>query len=234
MRPAEPAGRNFGFGALLVALMGCLLVAGCAGGARPIATVPAAGDWRIEAEKAAFVTFGDVIDIETPAGLSLWYRHELRGPVAIDFDALAVSEDGANDQVSDLNAFWMARDPAVRGGSVFAKKRSGAFAQYDALTTYYVGIGGNRNTTTRFRRYIGAPGNRPLLPAHDLAGSENLLVANRWTHVRLIADGRQIAVERDGRRIFALEDARPYRRGWFALRTTRSHLRIRNLRIGKP
>jgi hypothetical protein len=229
-RDSSIAGRSIS----LATLAGSLFVASCAGGGPRAVTIPIAGDWRIEAEQAAFVTFGDVIDIETPAGLSLWYKRALRGPVAIDFDALAVSEGGAHDQVSDLNAFWMARDPAVRGGSVFAKKRSGAFAEYDALTTYYVGIGGNRNTTTRFRRYIGAPGNRPLLPEHDLAGAENLLVANRWTHVRLIADGRQIAVERDGRRIFELEDARPYRRGWFALRTTKSHLRIRNLRIGKP
>ncbi|MDT8758815.1 DUF6250 domain-containing protein [Sphingomonas psychrotolerans] len=205
-----------------------LLLGGCV-------TRSAAGpQWKIEAEQAAFVTFGDVIDIETPAGLSLWYTRELRGPVAIDFDALAVSEGGANDAVSDLNAFWMARDPRVRGGSVFAKKRSGAFAAYDDLETYYVGIGGNRNTTTRFRRYVGEPGNRPLLPEHDLSGAAHMLVPNRWTHVRLIADGRRIAVERDGQQLFALDDPQPYRRGWFALRTTKSHLRIRNLRIGKP
>jgi hypothetical protein len=209
-----------------------LCVAGCAPATRPATTV--ASDWRIEAEQAALVTLGDVIDIDTPAGLSLWYTRELKGPVAIEFDALAVSEGGTQDEVSDLNAFWMARDPDVSGGSVLARQRSGAFAEYDDLQTYYVGIGGNRNTTTRFRRYIGEPGNRPLLPGHDLKGAENLLVPNRWTHVRLIADGRQIAVERDGRRIFALEDTQPYRRGWFALRTTKSHLRIRNLRIGKP
>lgn len=216
------------------ALALCLIAAGCAPAARPAVTIPAASDWRVEAEQAAFVSLGDMIDIETPAGLSLWYARELKGPVAIEFDALAVSEGGANDQVSDLNAFWMARDPRVRGGSVFAKKRSGAFADYDDLETYYVGIGGNRNTTTRFRRYVGEAGNRPLLPGHDLQGADNLLVPNRWTHVRLIADGRHIAVERDGRRIFELDDAKPYRRGWFALRTTKSHLRIRNLRIGKP
>ncbi|WP_253190329.1 DUF6250 domain-containing protein [Sphingomonas sp. LM7] len=216
-----------------VALAGCLLAAGCASGARPAIT-PAATEWKIAAEQAALVTIGEVIDIETPAGLSLWYTRELKGPVTIEFEALAVSEGGALDEVSDLNAFWMARDPAAASGSVFGKKRSGAFADYDDLQTYYVGIGGNRNTTTRFRRYVGEPGNRPLLPAHDLKGSENLLVANRWTRVRLIADGRHIAVERDGRRIFELNDAKPYKRGWFALRTTKSHLRIRNLRIGKP
>lgn len=209
-----------------------LLLGGCVH--RPVETVPAATDWQIEAEQAAFVSLGPVIDIETPAGLSLWYKRELKGPVTIEFEALAVSEGGANDEVSDLNAFWMARDPRAKGGSVFAARRSGAFAEYDGLQTYYVGIGGNRNTTTRFRRYIGEPGNRPLLPGHDLKGAGHLLVANRWTHVRLIADGRHIAVERDGRRIFELEDAQPYKRGWFALRTTKSHLRIRSVRIGKP
>lgn len=210
----------------------CLLAVGCADGARPL--TQQSMDWRVEAERPARVRFGDVIDIDTPAGLSLWFERELVGPVSIEFDALAVSEGGANDAVSDLNAFWMATDPAVEDGSVFAKGRSGAFAQYDDLQTYYVGIGGNRNTTTRFRRYIGEPGNRPLRPEHDLSGAENLLVPNHWTHVRLIADGRTIAVERDGRRIFELDDAQPYVRGWFALRTTKSHLRIRNLRIGKP
>jgi hypothetical protein len=204
LHPAGHRGTALG----LAALAAYFMAAGCAIGSRPVAVTPRAADWRIEAEQAAFVTFGDVIDIETPAGLSLWYMRELKGPVAIEYDALAVSEGGANDQVSDLNAFWMARDPRVRGGSVFAKKRLGAFADYDDLKTYYVG--------------------------HDLSGAENMLVPNRWTHVRLIADGRHIAVERDGRRIFELDDPEPYRRGWFALRTTKSHLRIRNLRIGKP
>lgn len=228
LTPAGPEGTALRLAALAL----CLSAAGCAGGVRPL--TPQSGDWRIEAEQPARVRFGDVIDVDTPAGLSLWFKRELVGPVTIEFEALAVSEGGANDVVSDLNAFWMATDPAVRDGSVFARGRSGAFAGYDDLRTYYVGIGGNRNTTTRFRRYVGQPGNRPLRPEHDLKGAGNLLVPNRWTHVRLIADGRHIAVERDGRRIFELDDAEPYKRGWFALRTTKSHLRIRNLRIGKP
>lgn len=230
LRPSRQFARLRG-----IVVAGCLLLSGCmAGSTDPRPLGRSASHWIVQAEQAALVTFGNVIDIETPAGLSLWYARELQAPVAIEFEALAVSEGGALDQVSDLNAFWMARDPRVRGGSVFAKKRSGAFADYDDLQTYYVGIGGNRNTTTRFRRYVGEPGNRPLLPGHDLQDAGNLLVPNRWTRVRLIADGRHIAVERDGRRIFELDDARPYKSGWFALRTTKSHLRIRNLRIGKP
>jgi hypothetical protein len=133
--------------------------------------------------------------------------------------------------VSDVNAFWMASDPAASGGSVLVGRRSGAFADYDLIRTYYVGIGGNRNTTTRMRRYIGAAGNRPILPEHDRGDRAALLEPNRWVRLRLIATPRGAAVERDGERLFTLDDPAPYLRGHFGLRTTRSHLRVRNFRI---
>lgn len=193
--------------------------------------------WRTEAESPeAKVRYlpGGVIDIDTPRGLTLWYLDRLYGPVRIAFDAMAVSAAGPNDQVSDLNAFWMATDPAVPDGSVFARSRDGRFEAYDTLTTYYVGIGGNRNTTTRMRRYTGRPGDRPLLPEHDRSDTLALLQANRWTRIALIADGGRIAVERDGRVLFNMTDAKPYRSGWFALRTTQSHLRIRRVAISRP
>lgn len=186
------------------------------------------GQWRIEAEAPAKVSAkGGILDIDSPKGISLWYRPALSGPVRIEFDALPVSEGGPDDAVSDVNAFWMAHDV----GSTDIHPRSGAFAEYDDLLTYYVGIGGNRNTSTRFRRYIGKPGNRPLLPEHDRADAAAMLQPNRWTHVVLIADGHHIAVERDGATLFTLEDREPYSAGHFALRTTKSHLRIRNLTI---
>jgi hypothetical protein len=207
-----------------------LLLAGCAGDRESSASL---GNWRVEAESpAARVTAAKgVIDIDTPKGLSLWYLPRLSAPVAIEFEVMAVSEGGPNDQVSDVNAFWMASDA---GESVLEHRRSGAFADYDALSTYYVGIGGNRNTTTRFRRYVGRAGDRPLLPGHDLRDAADLLVPNRWVRVRLIADGHRIAVERDGRTLFSLDDPEPYTRGHFALRTTQSHLRVRALRITRP
>ena len=191
--------------------------------------------WRVEAESpAARVRDArDVIDIDTPGGLTLWYPRAITGPVTITFEAMAVSAGGANDHVSDLNAFWMATDPAAPGGSPVGR-RSGKFEDYDTLLTYYVGIGGNRNTSTRMRRYVGRPGDRPLLPQHDRADAPALLVPNRWTRIRLIADGSRIAVERDGATLFTLTDAAPYARGWFGLRTTASHLRIRRVRITQP
>jgi hypothetical protein len=189
------------------------------------------GQWRIEAEQPARVEARDgVLDIEVPAGVTLWFKPHLKGPLTIEFEATAVAEGGANDQVSDLNVFWMAgnRDG---GEPVYSRTRTGRFADYNDLLTYYVGLGGNRNTTSRFRRYVGDRVNRPLLPEHDLAAPDTLLTANVSQTITLIADGHRIEYRRDGRTLFALDDPAPYVHGWFAVRTTHSHLRIRNLRI---
>jgi hypothetical protein len=187
-------------------------------------------NWTIEAEKPATVTIKDrVLDIVAPAGFTAWFKPELIGSVAITYEAQAVSAGGPYDRVSDLNAFWMARE--ADGGSPLAHPRSGAFADYDTLKTYYVGQGGNGNTTTRFRRYVGKPGDRPLLPQHDHVAADEMLTPNRWTRVRLVADGDRIEYWCDGRRLFEHHDPEPYTRGWFGLRTTQSHLRLRNFGV---
>ncbi len=94
-----------------------------------------------------------------------------------------------------------------------------------------MGLGGNRNTTTRFRRYIGDPVLRPLLPEHDLSAKAAMLVPNATQTITLIARGSHVEYRRDGEPLFQLEDAAAYQNGWFALRTTYSHLRIERLRI---
>ncbi len=186
--------------------------------------------WALEAEKPAKVSVhGGVLDIDTPAGLTLWFRPELIGPVLIEYQAQAVSAGGPHDRVSDLNVFWMARE--ADGGGPLDHPRTGAFADYDTLKTYYVGQGGNANTSTRFRRYVGRAGDRPLLPQHDHAAADERLVPNRWQTVRLVADGRLIQYWNDGRKLFQLNDGEPYLRGWFGLRTTLSHLRVRRFRV---
>src|SRR5438105_4783344 len=51
--------------------------------------------WTIESERPAQVTaIGGVLDIDTPAGLTLWLRSELHGPVLIEYEAEAVSAGG--------------------------------------------------------------------------------------------------------------------------------------------
>jgi hypothetical protein len=222
------------FASLLVIAAGAL--ASCA--APTARQAPPLGDdfrdlsqWHIEAEQPGRISAANgVLDIDVPAGVTLWFKPRLEGRLSISFEATAVAEGGANDQVSDLNVFWMASN---RDGSepVFAKPRSGAFAEYNDLLTYYVGLGGNRNTTTRFRRYIGDPVQRPLLPEHDLRSPDVLLVPNKKQKVTLIADRNTIEYIRDGVTLFHMSDRAPYTAGWFGLRTTQSHLRIQSLRI---
>jgi len=186
--------------------------------------------WVIEAEKpATFAARDGVLDIVAQGGFTAWFKPELVGPVAITYEAQAVSAGGAFDRVSDLNCFWMARE--ADGGSPLDHPRSGAFADYDTLKTYYVGQGGNANTSTRFRRYVGRAGDRPMLPQHDHSAADELLTPNHWTTVRLVADGERIEYWSDGRRLFEHRDPDPYTRGWFGLRTTQSHLRIRTFEV---
>jgi hypothetical protein len=192
------------------------------------------GRWRIEAETPAQISaIGGVLDIEAPAGLTLWFLPRLEGRIAIDYEAQAVSAGGAHDRVSDLNCFWMAQDPTAPEGSALARPRSGKFEDYDDLETYYVGLGGNGNSTSRFRRYVGKPGVRPLLPENDRRGAEDMLVANRWQRIRLTADGNRIGFFRDGRQLFAFDDPQPLTGGHFALRTTASHLRLRRFTVSR-
>jgi len=188
-------------------------------------------NWQIETEKPGRIeAVNGALDIDVPAGATLWFREKLAGSVAIEFEATAVSAGGPNDQVSDLNVFWMANNPdGVE--PVYATARSGAFAQYNNLRTYYVGLGGNRNTTTRLRRYIGDPELRPMLPQHDLSARSAMLVANRTQTITLIANGHDVEFRRDGQPLLRMTDPAPYTSGWFALRTTYSHLRISKLRI---
>jgi hypothetical protein len=218
-----------------VSALALLILAGCA--SRPSGGLLYKDDfrslenWHIEAEKPGQIRAANgVLDIDVPAGVTLWFKPHLEGPLSIEFEATAVAEGGPNDQVSDLNVFWMANN--VDGQQpVFAHVRSGKFEDYNALLTYYVGLGGNRNTTTRMRRYVGDPVLRPLRPGDDLAGDPYMLVPNQRQTIRLVANGRIIEYWRDGTRIFSMEDAAPYESGWFALRTTYSHLRVSNLRI---
>jgi hypothetical protein len=70
-----------------------------------------------------------------------------------------------------------------------------------------------------------------LLPGHDLSARSAMLVPNQAQTITLIADGSRIEYRRGGETLFRLDDAAPWTQGWFALRTTYSHLRIRTLRI---
>jgi hypothetical protein len=192
--------------------------------------------WRIEAEQSgSVVSSGGVLSIDVPRGCTVWFSQELAGPLLIQYEARMVqgTPAGPNDRVSDLNCFWMAADPRAVSSEpadfFSVPARTGAFATYNELRTYYVGQGGNTNSTTRFRRYIGDAANRPILPEHDL--TTHLLTPNQWQKIQLVACNNLIEYYRDGTRIFQYHDPQPYTRGYFALRTTFNHMEVRNLEI---
>lgn len=197
--------------------------------ARRIAFEPGLSDWLVEQVAGGSVRVeGGALIIEDRLGCTVWWREKLTAPVEINYDVTVVDRGGPLDRVSDVNCFWMASDPAQPDS--LPTGRSGRFGEYDALRTYYVGMGGNDNTSTRFRRYLGN-GERPLLPGHDLRESRYLLQPNRTYHIRLVARDGVAEYWRDGERLFSFADAAPLSSGWFAFRAMHCHLEIRNLRI---
>ncbi|MEU9449840.1 DUF6250 domain-containing protein [Streptomyces sp. NPDC048277] len=185
------------------------------------------GQWFVELEQGGTVTASrGILEVDVPAGATVWFRRRLEGPYILEYTATPVSAGGVNDRVSDLNNFWNATD--VRSpDDLFATPRSGALADYDYLTTYYAGYGANYDTTTRLRRYVGEPGVRPLI--YDY--TEPLLVANEPNHVRIVSDGQTVRWWNNGRLVFDYRDPEPYTSGHFAFRTTWSHFRISGFRV---
>jgi hypothetical protein len=189
------------------------------------------GRWAGELENGGSVSLGNGrLDIDVPAGASIWFKPKLTGPVMIQYEAVVIKAGGPNDRVSDLNCFWMAHDP-LHPDDLLAAHRSGKFADYNSLLTYYVGLGGNGNTTTRFRRYIGDPVQRLLRPQDDLRDPANMIIPNKSQLIQIIAAGSTIEFFRDGDRLFEYADPNPYTSGWFALRTTKNHMQARHFRV---
>lgn len=203
--------------------------------------------WRLEAEdpRAVVTAEGGVLDIATPAGLSLWWREPLGGDYAIRFTALALPAPATAGphagRLSDLNMFWNAEEP---GGGLPAP-RSGVFASYDQLATYYVGFGANANTTTRLRLYGG--GQRRILagfadaPLRE-AGEQPMTAATRLApgkphRIEIVsrhptpADPVHLRWQADDTLLFTRTDTAPRLQGAFALRTTASRLQVRDFEV---
>ena len=58
-----------------------------------------------------------------------------------------------------------------------------------------------------------------------------LLRPNHTYRIRLVARGDTAEYWCDGERIFTFRDPAPLASGWFGLRTVKSHLEIRNLKV---
>ncbi len=187
-------------------------------------TLPSyAAGWTIEAEDpASTVTWkGGTATIHAPKGLTLWYDQRMDGNVVIEYEARITSA-----RTSDLNCFWMA-DRRV--------KTSGRFVDYYAMQMYYMGYGGNYNSTTRFRRYTGdargidsAEYRPPVL--REYTDAQHLLKKGHWYKIRLEQIDGHVRYIIDGQCLVDYVDVSPLRSGYFGFRTTLATAQMRNFR----
>ena len=191
----------------------------------------AKGEWWTEAEDASstVITKDGVTTIIAPKGLTLWNKNKMTGNTIIEYDARIVSDpqfrnDKGDIRISDLNCFWMADKCGGYGGK---------FANNYALKMYYMGYGGNWNTTTRFRRYTGyAPTVeeewlKPII-LREYTDADHLIKADHWYHIRLEAIDGRVRYIIDGECLVDYIDPHPLKSGYFGFRTTLAHAEMKN------
>ncbi|CDF78756.1 conserved hypothetical protein containing farnes oic acid O-methyl transferase domain [Formosa agariphila KMM 3901] len=189
--------------------------------------------WNVEqgSEGRTVETNKSKLEIDDVAGCTVWLKEAFSGSIMIEYDVNLIKDGGPNDRVSDLNCFWMATDPE-NPSNLFAnsKQRDGKFSNYDSLQLYYMGVGGNDNKTTRFRRYTG-DGGRPLLPEHDLSDTKFMLEPNTPYHIKIIAHNGIIQYYRNDQLLVDFKDDAPYTSGHFGFRTVKNHMTVDNFKV---
>lgn len=165
-----------------------------------------------------------VIDVN--GGATVWLNKKLPDNILIECKRKVIMQDGKNDRLSDFNFFWMATD--LNQNNLFTRK--GGFSEYDSLQLYYVGIGGNHNTTTRFRKYEGN-GERTLLK--EYVDKPHLLIPNREYSIRILVKEGVTTCWVDGEMYYSYKDPHPLSSGYFAFRTTQSRQEIYDFKVYK-
>ncbi|WP_397459216.1 DUF6250 domain-containing protein [Pseudomonas asplenii] len=178
--------------------------------------------WRVETEQpqhSQVTTEQGRLIMDTRAGMTVWLQQPLQGAYRIEFLRQVLVAGHANDRLSDMNVFWAAHEP----GSASLNVRDGVLQSYDSLVAYYVGMGGNGNTTTRFRHYDGSF-KRPLLG--ERLHVADLLEAGRIYRIRIdvSATGTQYWV--DDRQLFNQPLAQLPAPGYFGFRSVWSRQAI--------
>lgn len=195
--------------------------------------------WTVESESPDYrISFsGDTCRILSPKGLTLWRNNKMEGNVTIEYDACVVDNGKPGDRLSDLNCFWMASDPE-HPDNIFARAawRNANFPKCYSMQLYYVGYGGNHNSTTRFRRYNAdttAIRNKAARPAilREYRDSAHLLTANKWYHIKIQNKDGRVIYSINGETLVDYVDPAPLTSGWFGFRTTLSHTCITNFRV---
>lgn len=196
--------------------------------------------WEVEAVDTLnykLTHFGDTLEMVAPGGFTLWRKERLSGDLEISYKACVMDEGLPADRLSDLNCFWMASDPLHPHDILSRKKwRNGEFEHYYSLRMYYLGYGGNDNTTTRFRKYDGnysayeSNGIKPEVIS-EFTDKDHLLQPNHWYNITIICKEGSIRYFIDDKLLIDFKDQEPYTSGWFGFRTTQSRIRLTQFKI---
>lgn len=162
--------------------------------------------------------------LDTKGGVTVWYNQGLTGNYEILFKRKVVVANGKNDRLSDLNVFWLAQSPD--NSNLFT--RTGKFEDYDSLNMYYVGMGGNTNATTRFRKYE-ANVQRKLLAEKNEA--KYLLKPNHEYQIKIVVKDKTTSFWVDGEMIFQATDEYFPSQSYFGFRSTYSHQEIWDFKV---
>ncbi|MFB6343278.1 DUF6250 domain-containing protein [Saccharicrinis sp. FJH62] len=180
---------------------------------------------EVENKPGSYVKVEDgkmIADVQ--GGATIWFRHELQGNILIEFTRAVIINGGPNDRLSDMNMFWMATDP--NNDTLFT--RNGVFARYHPLLLYYAGIGGNTNSTTRFRKYDGT-GNRILYT--DYSDEAHLLKPNKTYKIQIVVYNGTTKLFQDGEMYFSFADDDPLTEGYFGFRLVKSHQTMDDFKV---
>lgn len=186
--------------------------------------------------KVEIICRNDTMDIISPDGLTLWYNQNLKGDYEITYRVQVVMKNGIYDRLSDLNCFWGAHDP-LYPDDIFARGswRNGIFSHYNTLNLFYVGYGGNENSTTRFRRYHGKyyeTDNDKLKPIlKEYTDSSHLLKPNYWYEVKIKVANGVTTYHMDGEELFRHTVSAEMKNGYFAIRLWKNHIQMTGFKV---
>lgn len=196
--------------------------------------------WIVEdqSEEYRLVVNRDTMDVIAQRGMTIWYNQKLKGDYKISYRAMFPT-GGEYDRVSDLNCFWGASDPASPN-DMFGEKsapRDGDFSKYSPLDLFYVGYGGNKNRTTRFRRYYGEyvesdpAKNRPVIK--EYLEPENRLYPEEWIQIEITVKDGRTTYSANGKVLFdhPLEEGQD--EGYFGIRLVRNHALFTDFSVEK-
>ena len=197
-------------------------------------------DWTTEdhSGEVKILVSGDTLEITAPKGLTLWYNRRITGDYEISYRVKMLMQGGRICRLSDLNCFWGANDPE-HPDNLFARSgwRNGIFQRYKTLSLFYVGYGGNHNSTTRFRQYFAKAADtndavaRPVIK--EYTDKAHLLLPNKWYDIRIRVEKGITTYRVNGEELFRLPIKDNEGDGHFGLRLLKNHTLFTDFQVKK-